>query len=258
MQVRILGCSGGIGHQMRTSSYLVDGDILLDAGTGVGDLTLDEMRKIRHIFITHSHMDHVATIPLLVDTLFSDLSALNEPMVVHALQHTIDALKKHFFNWTIWPDFTELPNIESSVLRFEPMKVGDIFQLNGRSVEMIEVNHIVPAVAYAVKTDERIFVYSGDTTTNDTLWDRLNTYPRLDFMVLECGFANHDIKIANLARHYCPSLLAEDLKKLRHKPKLGISHLKPGDETLTMNECRMAFGNDRELHQLSSGDVFQL
>lgn len=255
MQVRILGCSGGIGYQMRTSSYLVDDDILLDAGTGVGDLTLEEMRKIRHIFITHSHMDHVTTIPLLVDTLFSDLK---QPMIVHALQETIDALREHFFNWTIWPDFTELPSMEASVLKFEPMKIGDEFQLNGRSVEMIEVNHIVPAVAYAVKKDDSIFVYSGDTTTNDTLWAKLNSYPRLDFMVIESGFANHDIRLANLARHYCPSLLAEDLKKLKHKPKLGISHLKPGEETLIMDECRAAFGNDWELHQLSSGDVFQL
>ncbi|MDH5765225.1 MAG: 3',5'-cyclic-nucleotide phosphodiesterase [Gammaproteobacteria bacterium] len=255
MQVRILGCSGGIGQKVRTSSYLVDHDILLDAGTGVGDLTLEEMLQIKHIFITHSHMDHVAIIPLLVDTLFS---SLKQPIIVHALKETIDALQTHFFNWTIWPDFTELPSLEASVLKFEEMKIGDVYELNGRSVEMIEVNHIVPAVAYAVKTQNSIFVYSGDTTTNDSLWDKLNTYPRLDLMVVESAFANHDIHLANVARHYCPELLAADLKKLRHKPKLGISHLKPGEETLIMDECRKAFGDDWDLHQLSSGDVFQL
>lgn len=255
MQVRILGCSGGIGHKMRTSSYLVDDDILLDAGTGVGDLPLDEMRKISHIFITHSHMDHVATIPLLVDTLFSDIK---EPVIVHALKETIESLKTHIFNWTIWPDFTELPNKEAPVLKFEEMKVGDVVNLDGRSIEMVEVNHIVPAVAYVVQSSDAVFAYSGDTTTNDTLWQVLNRYPRLDFMVIESGFANHDIELAHLARHYCPSLLAEDLKKLTHNPKIGISHLKPGEETLIMDECRTAFGNDHELHQLSSGDVFKL
>ena len=255
MQLRILGCSGGIGQQARTSSYLVDDDILLDAGTGVGDLPLDEMRKISHIFITHSHLDHVATIPLLVDTLFSDIK---QPVIVHALQETIDALKKHIFNWTIWPDFTELPDKESPVLKFEVMKVGEVIELNGRSIEMIEVNHIVPAVGYVVKTRDAVFAYSGDTTTNNTLWPVLNRYPRLDFLVIESGFANHDIELAHLARHYCPSLLAEDLKKLNHKPRIGISHLKPGEEQLIMDECRVAFGNDWELHQLSSGDVFQL
>ena len=255
MQLRILGCSGGIGQQMRTSSYLVDDDILLDAGTGVGDLPLHEMRKISHIFITHSHLDHIATIPLLVDTLFSDIK---QPVIVHALQETIDTLKKHIFNWTIWPDFTELPDKESPVLKFEAMKVGAVIELDGRSIEMVEVNHIVPAVGYVVKTSDAVFAYSGDTTTNDTLWQVLNRYPRLDFMVIESGFANHDIELAHLARHYCPSLLAEDLKKLNHKPRIGISHLKPGEEKLTMDECRAAFGNDWELHQLSSGDVFQL
>lgn len=255
MQVRILGCGGGIGQNVRTSSYLIDDDILLDAGTGVGDLPLHEMLKIRHIFITHSHMDHVATIPLLVDTLFSDIK---QPVIVHALKETIAALKTHIFNWIVWPDFTELPNKEAPVLKFEEMKTGDVFELDGRSVEMIEVNHIVPAVAYAVKTDRAVFAYSGDTTTNDTLWQVLNRFPRLDFMVVESGFANHDIELAHLARHYCPSLLAEDLTKLRHKPKLGISHLKPGEEKLIMDECRAAFGHDWDLQQLSSGDVFQL
>ena len=73
MKLRVLGCSGGIGQNLRTSSFLIDKDILLDAGTGVGDLSLDEMRHIRHVFLTHSHMDHICTIPLLVDTLFSEL-----------------------------------------------------------------------------------------------------------------------------------------------------------------------------------------
>ena len=210
---------------------------------------------LRHIFITHSHLDHIATIPLLVDTLFSDIQ---QPVIVHALKETIDALKVHVFNWTIWPDFTALPDKESPVLKLEEMKSGEVIELEGRSVEMVEVNHIVPAVAYVVKTHDAVFAYSGDTTTNDTLWQVLNRYPRLDFMVIEAGFANHDIELAHLARHYCPSLLAEDLKKLNHKPRIGISHLKPGEEKLTMDECQIAFGNDWDVYQLSSGDVFQL
>ncbi|HEX5636446.1 MAG TPA: MBL fold metallo-hydrolase, partial [Gammaproteobacteria bacterium] len=96
MQLRILGCSGGIGQHLRTSSYMIDDDILLDAGTGVGDLSLDEMRKIRRIFITHSHMDHIVSIPLLIDTLFS---SLKQPLEIHARAETIAMLRKHIFNW---------------------------------------------------------------------------------------------------------------------------------------------------------------
>jgi phosphoribosyl 1,2-cyclic phosphodiesterase len=68
MRIRVLGCSGAIAKDCRTTSFLIDEDTLIDAGTGVGDLSLDEMRKIEHVFLTHSHLDHVAALPLMVDT----------------------------------------------------------------------------------------------------------------------------------------------------------------------------------------------
>ena len=255
MQLRILGCSGGIGQYLRTSSYLIDEDILLDAGTGVGDMSLREMRRLKHIFITHSHMDHIACIPLLVDTLFSDLK---QPLIVHARQETIDCLKQHVFNWSIWPDFTQLPSKESPVLAFKVMEPGEEVELDNRKIKMIEVNHTVPAVAYIVKTDHRVIAYSGDTTTNDSLWQALNELERLDFLIVEAAFANHDLQLANLASHYCPSLLGADLQKLKHNPKLGITHLKPGEEQMIMDECQSTFGAGRVLHQLSCGDTFNI
>ncbi|MCW9013266.1 MAG: 3',5'-cyclic-nucleotide phosphodiesterase [Gammaproteobacteria bacterium] len=255
MQLKVLGCSGGIGQGLRTSSYLIDEDILLDAGTGVGDLSLVDMRKLKHIFITHSHMDHVTSLPLLVDTLFSDLE---RPLIVHARPETLKSLQQHVFNWEIWPDFTELPTKESAVLSFQVMRPGETIDIDGRSIEMIDVNHTVPAAAYAVKTANSTFAYSGDTTTNDNLWHVLNGYDRLDFMVIESAFANHDIQLAQIARHYCPELLAKDLTKLTHQPRLGISHLKPGEEKRIMEECKIALDADWDIHQLSSGDSFTI
>ena len=81
MRVKILGCSGGIGGNLRTTSMLVDEDILIDAGTGVGDLSMEELIKIDHILITHSHLDHIAFIPLLIDTV---MGFREEPITVHA------------------------------------------------------------------------------------------------------------------------------------------------------------------------------
>lgn len=255
MRLRVLGCSGGIGQNLRTSTFLLDDDILLDAGTGVGDLTMDEMRNLKHIFITHSHMDHITSIPLLIDTLFSELK---DPLQVYAQPETIEAMKTHIFNWKIWPDFAELPTRDSPVLKFLPMHPGDVVKIKDRSIRMIKVEHTVPAVAYAVTSNNGCMAYSGDTSTNDSLWQALNELPSLDLLIVESGFANHDLELARLARHYCPSLLAEDIKKLKHKPKLCISHLKPGEETAIMKQCQSALGEDWELHQLSSGDVFQI
>jgi len=255
MQLRILGCSGGIGEGLCTSSYLVDKDILLDAGTGVGRLSIVQMQQLTHVFLTHSHMDHITSLPLLVDTLFS---SLEQPLIVYARADTIASFKEHIFNWQIWPDFSELPNKEHPVIEFREMLPGDVVEINGRYIEMIDVNHTVAAAAYSVSNGKSRFVYSGDTTTNDVLWDTLNRYDKIDFMILESAFGNKDLQLATLSKHYCPRLLADDLKKLKHQPLIGISHLKPGEEKTIMDECQQAFGGSRKIKQLFCDDEFQI
>lgn len=255
MKVRVLGCSGGISQNMATTSFLVDEDILIDAGTGVCALSLDEMRSIRHIFITHSHLDHIAAIPLLADTLFDDL--IDRPLVVHALPETIKALQEHIFNWTIWPDFTQLPHKTNAVIKLEPMMAGSVIELAARQIEMIRVNHSIPAVAYRVAAEGKAFAFSGDTTSNENLWASLNKHESLDLLFIESAFANEDLELAKVAFHYCPQLLAEDLPRLNHKTKVCISHLKPGSEQEIIEQCNAALP-DWDIHQLKGGDVFQL
>ena len=255
MKIRVLGCSGGIAKGVATTSFLIDDDILIDAGTGVGDLSISEMRRIRHIFITHSHLDHISSIALLADTLFDDL--IGQPITVHAERSTIKVLKEHIFNWVIWPDFTVLPNKSRAVLKLKAMTKKKSLEIEGRRIEMIEVNHSVPGVAYRVESQGRSFAFSGDTTTNDGLWAALNKHDNLDLLFVESAFANKDAEIARLAFHYCPQTLAEDLPKLKHRPKVCISHLKPGEEKRIMKECQKALP-DWSLHQLKSGDRFKL
>jgi len=255
MKVRVLGCSGGINQNAATTSFLVDDDILIDAGTGVCGLSLEQMRRIKHIFITHSHLDHIASIPLLADTLFDDL--IGHPLIVHALPETIKALRAHIFNWIIWPDFTALPHRDDAVLKFEAMKAGSSIKLSGRQVEMIRVNHAVPGVGYCIKSDGKIFAFSGDTTSNENFWDTLNKLDSLDLLFVESAFADKDFELAKLAFHYCPKLLAKDLQKLKHKTKVCVSHLKPGCEQEIIEQCKAALP-DWDIHQLKNGDVFEL
>ena len=89
MKVRVLGCSGAIARDCRTTSFLIDGQVLIDAGTGVGDLTLQEMAEVNAVFLTHSHLDHVAALPLMVDAVASQR---NQPLDIYALKGTIGAV----------------------------------------------------------------------------------------------------------------------------------------------------------------------
>ncbi|WP_455205723.1 MBL fold metallo-hydrolase [Kaarinaea lacus] len=254
MKLRVLGCSGGIGVGLRTTSLLVDDDVLIDCGSGVGDLTLDQMRKIRHIFLTHSHMDHFAFLPLLVDSIFD---TIKEPIVIHGQPETIAALQEHIFNWVIWPDFAKLPTLEKPVMRYEVMQAGEIYRLNGRSLEMIRVNHIVPCVGYRVDGGSGAFAFSGDTSTQDNFWETLNRYESLDPLIVEVAFANSEQELSIKAGHYTPRLLGADMAKLRHYPKVFISHTKPGQEELIVKECQQAIA-DREIMSLFGGEEFTL
>lgn len=255
MKVRVLGCSGGIGKGVATTSFLIDDDILIDAGTGVGQLTLAEMRRIRTIFISHSHLDHIASVPLLADTLFDSL--IGQPLQVYAQRSVIKVLREHIFNWSIWPDFTELPHKTNAVLKLNAMKPGEVLEVAGRNIEMITVNHAVPGVGYRVESAGKAFAFSGDTTSNENLWVSLNKHKSLDLLFIETAFADEDIALARVAFHYCPELLAKDLPKLKHKAKVCISHLKPGEEKQIMQQCRAVLP-EWDLQQLKSGDMFEL
>ncbi len=255
MQIRILGCSGGISGELRTTSLLLDEDILIDAGTGVGDLSLAEMAKIRHIFITHSHLDHIAGIPLMVDSIFGQI---NDAVVIHASAETLAALRTHIFNWTIWPDFTSLPSADKPVLRYQTMAPDEVCVLGGRQIRMIPVNHIVPGVGYCIESGGKVLAFTGDTTTTERFWEVLNGYAGLDVLIAECAFANQEHELCLKARHYCPGLLAADLAKLKHRPRVYLTHLKPGAEDQIERECRELIDDGLELRRLFGGDLIPL
>ena len=145
-KVRVLGCSGSIAQGCRTTSFLVDDHILIDAGTGVGDLTLEELVCIDHVFVTHSHLDHIACLPLMADSV-GDLR--DKPVVIHAIPEVIQILHDHIFNWKVWPDFTKIP-VGQPFLAFQPLVVGQTVELGGRRITPLPVDHTVPAIAYRV------------------------------------------------------------------------------------------------------------
>ena len=253
MQVRVLGCSGGIGGSLRTTSFLVDHDILIDAGTGVGDLTLPELKQIDHIFVTHSHLDHVTSIPFLVDTVGGMRGA---PIVVHAAQETIDILRTHLFNWKLWPDFTQIPTGEAPYLRFEAFRLGDTITLKGRRFRPLPAHPVVPAVGFHLDSGAGSLVFTGDTTVCDALWEQVNQIDNLNYLLIETAFSNAERELAVASKHLTPDMLAAELSKLKRPARVFISHLKPGDGALTMEEVEAVAGayNPR---MLSNGQVLK-
>lgn len=254
MDIRVLGCSGGVSLGNRTTSFLVGDEILIDAGSGVGDLTIEEMHQIRHIFITHTHLDHIHCIPLLLDTIFGTVA---EPVVLHGSSAVLEALHNHIFNGIVWPDFSVLPSVENPVVVFDVLEAGESTQLGDLNFRAVEVNHIVPTVAYIVSDSSGVFVFSGDTTTNETLWQAINELEKIDILFVETAFIDSELELCRKSKHYCPQTLAADLKKMKHHPKIYLTHAKPGEAEQILRECREQ-NPDRTLHQLHGSQRFKL
>lgn len=253
MKLRILGCSGGIGGNFRTTSMLLDNDILIDAGTGVGDLSVSELCLIDHIFVTHSHLDHIACIPLLVDSVGF---MRDKPLTIYAIEATLDILRQHLFNWKIWPDFTQIPHAQAPLMRYQAIKLGQVIDLEGRKISALPANHVVPAVGYQLDSGAASLVFSGDTTSNDALWEVVNRISNLRYLIIETAFANEEKELALLSKHLCPSLLAEELLKLKSNPQIYITHLKPGEVELTMQEISACVQGTPPV-MLQNGQVFE-
>lgn len=254
MKLRILGCSGGIGRDLRTTSILLDQDVLIDAGTGVGDLSIDELSLIDHVFVTHSHLDHVTSIPFLVDTVGW---RRDKPITVHAIEPTLEILRQHLFNWKLWPDFTQIPDAKKPFLRYQAVALGKTANVKGRKLTPLPANHVVPAVGYHVDSGRASLVFSGDTTTNDLFWREVNQIDNLRYVIIETAFCNREKQLAIASKHLCPSMLAEELAKLKRKAEIYITHLKPGEVALTMQEINDCAGAWKP-RMLENNQVFEL
>lgn len=255
MRLRILGCSGGIGgRHLRTTSMLLDHDVLIDAGTGVSDLSLTELSLIDHIFVTHSHLDHITSIAFMVDTV-GGMRA--NPVTVYAQPATIEILRNHIFNWSIWPDFTKIPTEAAPFMRYEPIQIGQEIEIKGRKITALPAIHSVPAVGFHLDSGRSSLVFSGDTTTNDALWQVVNKIENLKYVIVETAFCNREKDLAVLSKHLCPSMLAEELAKLERSAEIFITHLKPGEIELTMQEVEECAGQFKP-RMLQNNQVFEL
>lgn len=254
MRFRVLGCSGGIGRDRQTTSFLIDDDILIDAGSGVTLLSLEEMAAVRHVFITHSHLDHVMALPTMMDSV--GVGAV--PLVVHALPEVIASLREHMFNWEIWPDFARVPSAEHPFMRYAEIAVGETVELGGRRITAIPANHGRPTVGYLAEGGNGSLLFSGDTKSHADLWRIANERTDLRYLLVECSFPNVLSQLADVSSHYCPQALLPDLAGLKTGVEVWISHLKPGGENVIMAELAgepLACGTPRALQP---NQVFEL
>jgi ribonuclease BN (tRNA processing enzyme) len=244
VNVRILGCHGSNAlledatgpHTCSTCAFLLNGTLLLDAGTVASKLSLSEQKQIRHIILSHLHFDHIKGLPMLADNLSEQMSG---PIVVAGIPEVVHGLQRHIFNTDVYPDFFSIPTPERPTLTSSYLKPGDVYSFSGLDITPILVNHSVPTTGFIVQDRSSAFVYSGDTYSTDELWFEAKRIPHLKTAFIECSFPNSMIELARMSKHLTPALLAQEFRKLdRDDISVYAYHLKPVYKDQILRELR--------------------
>jgi len=237
MKIKVLGCYGGQLLGFRLTSFLVNDTILLDAGSPTEVLSLEDQHRIRHICLSHTHLDHIKDIAFLADN--RSLRRMNgvgntRAIDIHALAENNRILKKYFFNEAIWPDFTRIPSLSDPILRLVDIEPEQPFVIDAMTVTAIRVNHPVPCTGFLLDDGECQMIYSADTGNTDRLWQLANAQPNLKAVILDCSFPNAYQHLADISGHMTPKGIMQDLQKLELLGRVPVYlyHMKP--ETLNI------------------------
>lgn len=236
----VLGCDGGVAGGKSTSSFLLGERILIDAGTGLSRLGSDKLLAVDHVFLTHSHLDHVCALAFMADAVFG---LREQPFAIHALPATLAALKAHLFNDVLWPDFSRLPRQGSPTLRYH--ELNPAYEFGALHLRPFQAVHSVPAVGYVIDSPAGRTLLSGDTTITDDYITAVAALGPLRWLVMECAFPAAMSGIAGLSGHVSPDGLAQLVQAIDHPGlQVVLTHLKPGCEREIMADVdgRLALG----------------
>lgn len=253
IELQLIGCNGGIGGNARqTTCYGIGERVVIDAGTGLGTLALERLAQIDHVVLTHAHMDHVAALPLMADSVGASRTA---PLTVWALPEVITLLQTHLLNDLLWPDFTRLPSAEQPFIRLKEMPAGGA-DIAGYRIAPLPADHGIPACGYRVEAGGVSVAFSGDTADCPSFWQQLAADTQLAAVVVECSYPLSMAAMAELTRHMHAGQVAARLAALRDGVAGVVIHRKPGlEDEIARDLDSVPHGRDLRLPE--PGDVYR-
>lgn len=252
MELRVLGCSGGEAEGERLTGFLINGRVAIDAGSLTLALTIPEQVAIRQVFISHSHLDHICTLPFYTKNIYGHIQ---ESVQIRALPETLAALRRHLFNDEIWPDFSALPSPANPIIRYTEIAPRETYEVEGLRITPIAVNHLVPTVGFKVEDDHSAIIFTSDTGPTDEIYAIANDTPNLKLFITEASFPDELDWLADVSRHLTPAGLARELRKLtRPDVTVGVYHMTPGDRPAMLPQ--LAALGDPRIHILAQDEIF--
>jgi len=256
VELRVIGCHGGETPNHKTSAFLLDDTLAIDAGALTSGLDVKDQARLEACLISHAHLDHVRDLATIADNRCQMRCA---PLVVAGTKDTIRALKKHFFNNHLWPDFSAIPAGDGPTIRYLELKPEQVTRVGRYDVRAVLVSHTIESAGFVIDGGELGAVaYSGDTGPTERMWEVLNEHPNLKALLMEVSFPNREQRLATASGHHTPKTLAAELKKYRAPKDLPtmLYHIKPVFQAEVEKECAALKGVN--LHVLQLRDHFVL
>jgi ribonuclease BN (tRNA processing enzyme) len=205
------------------STALINDTIALDAGCLGLHGTPEQQAQIRHVLLTHSHLDHVATLPIFLENAYEGRA---DGVNIYAGSETLDWLRAHLFNDRIWPDFVALSPEDRPFLHLVPFEAGQTIELNGLHITAVALDHVVPVHGFLIRDAEASIVFVTDTAPTDVIWHAANALPNLKAVFLEATFPNELAWLAKVSKHLTPTTFAGEVRKLAQPVRIVAMHLK--------------------------------
>ncbi len=254
MRIEVLGAQGGEMPGCRATAFRIDGRLALDAGGLASALSLEEQCRLDDVLITHAHLDHIKDLAFISDLV---VGKRERPLRVHAAPGVVAALRGHFFNNVIWPDFTAIPTRSAPVMQLKSIYPLREREVGGYIVRALPVTHSVEAMGFVIGGKGATAAFTGDTGPTELFWEEINALPALDALFVEASFPNALQRVADLSLHLTPQTLDQELKKVvRDDVPVYLYHLKPAfTETIEREIANLGRPN---LRVLRDGDVIEL
>jgi len=223
MKVELLPSSIPATEAQYLVSFLVNDTIAIDAGP-LGLLSdLRKQGRVRHVFITHEHIDHIATLPIFLENVYEPGPECVELL---AVPDVLDFIHRDVFNGRVWPDFFALSTGDDRFVQGTPLRVLEPVVRAGLTVTPVPVSHCVDTLGFLVDDGRAAVAFPSDTGPTDVLWEHLASAPRLDAVFLEVSFPNRHADLATTTGHHCPATFAAEVGKLGRDVRWIVVHRK--------------------------------
>ena len=223
-------------HNQYTTSALVNDTLAIDAGCLGFYRSAQEQAKVKHVLITHTHIDHVASLPIFVENAYEGKP---DCVTVHGSAEVLDSLQRDLFNDRVWPDFIKMSdNSERPFMKVARLDPHQTVVLEGLKLTAVPVNHVVPTVGYLIEDETSAVAFFSDTGPTEEFWKVASANPKLKAVFIEGCFPNSLGWLADVSKHLTPKLLAEELKKLTRPARVIVVHVKPRFQTQVLEELK--------------------